>query len=253
MYSKLVLISTLALIQLVIEINCETKGALALDSITFDKILPKFRATLVKFDTSYPYGEKQDEFVKVANDLKSTPDILLAEVGVRDYGEKENQDLADRYGVKKDDFPALKLFLNGKVDNPITYTDKDFKADNIKNFLKQKSGIKILLEGCLEQFDAIAEKFGSESASKEQLNKLLTDAKTKANGLTKENEKKSANIYVKIMEKVIERGVIFFESEKERVKNILSGKVSDAKKKELQGRLNIIESFILPKAEKDEL
>jgi hypothetical protein len=38
MYSKLVLISTLALIQLVIEINCETKGALALDSITFDKV-----------------------------------------------------------------------------------------------------------------------------------------------------------------------------------------------------------------------
>ncbi len=189
----------------------------------------------------------------MANDLKSTPDILLAEVGVRDYGEKENQDLADKYGVKKDDFPVLKLFLDGKVDNPITYTDKDFKADNIKNFLKQKSGIKILLESCLEEFDAIAEKFGSESTSKEELKKLLTDAKTKAKGLIKEDEKKSANIYVKIMEKAIERGIIFFESEKERVKNILSGKVSDAKKKELQGRLNIIQSFIPPKAEKDEL
>ncbi len=207
----------------------------------------------MKFDTAYPYGEKQDEFVKVANDLKSTPDILLAEVGVRDYGEKENQDLADKYGVKKDDFPVLKLFLNGKVDDPITYTDKDFKVDNIKNFLKQKSGIKILLESCLEEFDAIAEKFGSESTSKAELKKLLTEAKTKADGLEKDSEKKSANIYVKIMEKAIERGNIFFESEKERVKNILSGKVSDAKKKELQGRLNIIQSFIPPKAEKDEL
>jgi endoplasmic reticulum protein 29 len=136
--------------------------------------------------------------VKVANDLKSTPDILLAEVGVRDYEEKENQDLADRCGVKRDDFPALKLFLNVKVDNPIIYTDKDFKVDNIKNFLKQKSGIKILLESCLEE-----------------LKKLLADAKAKANALTKENEKKWANIYIKIMDKAIERGVISFESEKE--------------------------------------
>jgi hypothetical protein len=37
---------------------------------------------------------------------------------------------ADRCGVKKDDFLALELFLNGKVDNPTTYTDKDFKGDN---------------------------------------------------------------------------------------------------------------------------
>jgi hypothetical protein len=38
MYSKRVLVSILALIQLIIEINCETKGALSLDSITFDKV-----------------------------------------------------------------------------------------------------------------------------------------------------------------------------------------------------------------------
>jgi hypothetical protein len=38
MYSKVVLILILALIELIIEINCETKGALALDSITFDKV-----------------------------------------------------------------------------------------------------------------------------------------------------------------------------------------------------------------------
>ncbi len=70
--------------------------------------------------------------------MKSTPDILLAEVGVRDYEEKENQDLADRCGVKKDDFPALKLFLNGKsIIRSLTQT-KTLKSITSRIFLSKK-------------------------------------------------------------------------------------------------------------------
>jgi len=68
-----------------------------------------------------------------------------------------------------------------------------------------------LLESCLEEF--------------EELKKLLADAKTKANALTKENEKKWANIYIKIMEKAIERGVISFESEKENFISMIKYKM----------------------------
>jgi hypothetical protein len=45
------------------------------------------------------------------------------------------------------------------------------------------------------------------------------------------------------MEKVIERGIKFIESEEQRVLNILSGKVTETKRNELQARLNIIQSF----------
>jgi endoplasmic reticulum protein 29 len=46
------------------------------------------------------------------------------------------------------------------------------------------------------------------------------------------------------MQKVIERGNQFIDSEIERVKNIISGKLADNKKTEMKGRLNILQSFL---------
>lgn len=70
----------------------------------------KFGSSLIKFDVQYPYGEKHDEFVAIAKTLKNSLDLLVAEVGVQDYGENENKDVIDRFGIKKEDFPVLALF-----------------------------------------------------------------------------------------------------------------------------------------------
>ena len=48
----------------------------------------------------------QQEFEKVAIDGAEVDELLVGEVGVKDYGDKDNEDLADRFGAKKDDFPG---------------------------------------------------------------------------------------------------------------------------------------------------
>ena len=56
-----------------------------------------------------------------------------------DYGANENQDLAERFGVKKEDYPAYKLFLKGQTD-PVSYTGNTAKADEIKKFIVKETG-----------------------------------------------------------------------------------------------------------------
>jgi endoplasmic reticulum protein 29 len=87
------------------------------------------------------YGEKQDAFKKFAENAANTKNLLIAEIPITDYGEKENEQLAKEYGVSKPDFPAYKLFLKGK-SKPIDYTG-DKTEDDIKRFLSQNTSKRI--------------------------------------------------------------------------------------------------------------
>lgn len=98
-------------------------------------------------------------------------DLLVAEVGVKDFGNKDNADLAKRYNIVKEEYPMLLLFLEGKTE-PIEFTvekDSDFTADNIKRFIKKKSGIYLGLPGCVEKLDRLAEEFKSASEQNKQV------------------------------------------------------------------------------------
>ena len=125
----------------------------------------------VKFDVAFPYGEKHEEFAKVAAGTKDSSDILVAHVGVKDFGNKDNADLAERFNIKKEDFPALLLFLHGKTE-PLKFAaekETDFNANNIKRFIKSKSGIYLGLPGCVEQLDKLAEDFKSANEKDRQV------------------------------------------------------------------------------------
>ncbi|KAK6636412.1 hypothetical protein RUM43_010073 [Polyplax serrata] len=218
----------------------DCKGCVQLDTYSFDKVVSKFKASVVKFDVAYPYGEKQEEFGKVSESAYSINDLLVAEVGVKDYGDKENLDLAEKYGVKKDEFPVIKLFVQGKT-KPVTFTN-DFKAENIQKFIRQNSGVYIGLPGCLEEFDQIAMEF-SKQVSIEKKKQLLRKMENLWDSATGKSNQKSAETYVKTMRKIIEKGNEFADSELKRIQNILKGKLSKEKQSEMQYRMNILQSF----------
>ncbi|XP_025092157.1 endoplasmic reticulum resident protein 29-like [Pomacea canaliculata] len=218
------------------------KGAVSLNSGVFDKIISRHRVVLVKFDETYPYGEKQDEFKKVAQASLSQTDLLVAEVQIADYGDKDNSDLAERFGVKKENYPVYKLFLNGK-DEPISYTGDSKNADKIKKFVMQESGLWLGLPACLEEFDKLVAEFLK--ASPEARLGIVEKAEAALKTLTKDSDKESAEVYIRTMKKIEEKGDTFINSEIERVEKLKDGKVSDKKKEELNRRLNILTSFEL--------
>lgn len=159
--------------------NCACKGCIDLDEYNFDKVLSKFKVVLVKFDVAYPYGEKHDVFSEVSKDIRDIPDLIFAQVGIKDYGEKDNEELGKRYGVNsKDDLPTLRLFVQGK-DEPFTMSeDSEWSQEHIKTFIRDNTDLYIGLTGCLEEFDKLAVKFAS-SDDKQSVLKEAEDVATK--------------------------------------------------------------------------
>ena len=128
----------LALIALVFHVsNASDWGIVNLDNSTFPRLIDGSRAVFVRFDREvrnaqhllpavwlfvlqYPYGEKHDAWKAMAAAVAgSNADVLIANVGISTYGDKMNQDLAQKYGYKDsgkdleyndmDKFPKFKL------------------------------------------------------------------------------------------------------------------------------------------------
>mmetsp|Transcript_92426 Transcript_92426/g.128305 ORF Transcript_92426/g.128305 Transcript_92426/m.128305 type:complete len:246 (-) Transcript_92426:174-911(-) len=217
------------------------RGALTLDSLTFDKVVTGNQQILVKFDKQYPYGEKEDAYKEFLKDVAKTT-LLVGEVGVQDYGDKENDDLRERFNVNADDYPVFKMFKNGASD-PITYTG-DVTADGLRAFVTKEAGVWIGLQGTIESFDKIAQ---AVAAGKKTAEDGLKEATKVEEGLSSEDEKKSARMYTTILKKIKEKGSEgkdFATKEIKRVEGLVKTKISEAKKETLQTRLNILQSFV---------
>lgn len=150
--------------------------------------------------------------------------------------------MAEKYEVKTKDFPVLKLFRKG-FPEPMPYTG-EWKADDIIQFVKSTTGVYIGLPGCIEKFDELAGEF-IKIRDKTRREELLKQANEMIKvGLETPKSTDYANVYVKLMEKIMEKGDEFVSKEIQRVENLRKTRVSADKKEGLQKRLNILQSFV---------
>merc|ERR1719248_137217 len=117
------------------------RGIIKLDNTTFDRIVDGTKSVFVRFDKEYSYGDEHDAWKEFAKTVgESAADLLSADVGVSEYGDKDNSDLAERFGVKSDDFPRFLLFTKGmkSTNSPLVYTGEK-KADGLLRFAQEKT------------------------------------------------------------------------------------------------------------------
>lgn len=119
--------------------------------------------------------------------------------------------------------------------------------ENLKKFVRENSNLYIGLSGCVQEFDELAAKFVINIESKTLLTNILKEAKRLIEEITDEKKKETIKYYTIVMQHVIEKGIDFARTEKQRLQNVLNGKLSDKKKTEVTYRLNIIESFQIAK------
>mmetsp|Transcript_28283 Transcript_28283/g.75012 ORF Transcript_28283/g.75012 Transcript_28283/m.75012 type:complete len:252 (+) Transcript_28283:75-830(+) len=216
-------------------------GALKLDNYTFDKILAIPGHTyFVKFDQSYAYGEKEDSFKELCKLAYTVPKFFIAEVPVQEYGDKDNDDLREKFKLSKDDFPAYFLFNEGNKEG-LRYSGAITVAD-LSAWLR-KNQIKMPFHGTIGELDDVAKKFLQGGHADEHLD----EAKKLAEGTYSTDRK--ASMYVKIMQKIKEKGAEYPATEMARVTKILEGKVTPEKAAEMNDKMKILSVF----AAKDEL
>ncbi|XP_064535868.1 protein windbeutel [Drosophila montana] len=224
-------------------------GCVDLDEINFDKTIVRFPYALVKLDIAFPYGEKHEafaEFSKAAH--KVTDELLVATVGIKDYGELENKALGERYKVDEKQFPGIFLF-KGKQDDYIQFpAHLDVTLDNLKSFVSSNTPLYIGRDGCLKQFNDALKNYANKDDA-EQL-ALIQEMQPQIQQLSKPDEQQHAKVYLVYMQKINEHGYGFVEEETKRLLRLKAGKVTATKKVELQHKLNILEAFRVHKLTK---
>lgn len=220
-----------------------------LDNNTLPLLTGHHLPALVRFDRDYAYGDKADAYKKLAA-MAVGAKVLIGTVGISTYGEKMNQDLAEKYGYKpagKDleyadmdkIFPKFRFFpANGGEE--VDYSG-DVTADAMMLFLKKEAKVYFGLLGTLFDFDKLASEFVKASDK----DAVMSRAKSAAEAVAA-SDKEAASYYVKIMEKSKEKGD-WFQKEYERLKQILSGGNVVAEKQDaMKVKMNRLSSFVSP-------
>ncbi len=187
----------------------------------------------------FQHGDENDAFKKVTSAItgNSALSLLVGTVGIQEWGDKNNFDLAEKHKVStSSDWPVY-MFFPAKSKKGVKYEQDKKSKDAILRFLREQK-VPIRLAGRIDQLDALAKDF---MANKDGRAEILKKAEAVEVGEKRTATKK---LYLSIMQKIIDEGNSYVKSERKRLNNLLKEKdIKPEKKGQTEKRANILQAF----------
>ncbi|XP_065064958.1 uncharacterized protein LOC135691119 [Rhopilema esculentum] len=184
-------------------------------------------------------------YEKVAQTFKNDKNCVVASV---DADDSVNRPLSEKYGISG--FPTIKFFPKDNKDGEEYNGGRD--EQDLIDFLNKKcklhrraGGALNEMEGRIDKFDELAKRFMTEIAKRDDIVKEATAA------VDGEADQKAAQYYVRVMQKILEKGDSYPKTESERLERMLSGQMSSTKVDGVYRRKNVLDQFVV--AVKEEL
>lgn len=208
----------------------ETRGVVLLDATTFPKIIPSDRhATVVMFSNKAKFQDPEtdvarEEYLEVAvtGDKGEIRDLLFAQVIVNGA---YNSMLAGRVGFENGaKTPGIAIYEIGS-STPIIYPHARINAHLLRKFLSKYSGFYYPMPNTIPKMSVIVQRL-MQTTTVEEMNPVIADAKEFAKNV-EPSAKEVCDYYVKVMEKVQDKGWEWAETEYLRLAAVLeSGSVT---------------------------
>jgi protein disulfide-isomerase A6 len=176
---------------------------------------------------------------KKLGELVSKDPKLSSRVVIAKCNADSHRSLGEKYGVQG--FPTIKYLPRGKAptkDNAEDYSGAR-NAEAFLEYLKKK----IEADSSFARVDALADVATKFAASTDKA-ALIKEAKATVEGLSGE-DKANGEIYIKLMEKTVEKGDEYLSKEKARLeKLLLTGSVHASKVEDMSRKTSVLGALL---------
>jgi len=204
------------------------KGIIGLDEYTFDKIIDGSKNVLVEFMNQA--WETTPDLETVGREFASSNDIIIAK-----FINSANEDFVKRFNFKPEESPSLRFYPKGSTTpENFLVSAKGVKGDDIVELLR------IRLNPNLKELKALAAEFVTEDAKR---NELLKKAETLTKSFSGVDADYAKQI-IKNMQKILEKGISYVETEKSRLTKLSqSSSVSEKTRNDFNKKISILNAF----------
>ena len=236
----------------------EAKGVVLLDSITYHKLIPSpihYYVVLVANKHSigdYGTDSIRSDYIAFAHFAQShgenADEVIFSQVIVNGA---ENAKIARDLGLKDNfEHPAMFIIPKGAKDvkDAVQYPDdKPYHPHDLARFLAQYTSFYYHIPGTSKIFDRLSKDF-MQTNDEEKRAEIVTKAKEALEKVAKEEEKDDLKYYIKVMEKINEKGDEYLEQEIQRLVAILNGsKLSKASRNNMKSHVSVLKQFQISK------